>query len=219
MLAGRERLGPTSSWTPIYDALADDLARDLATGWLPSYGPDERWPCDHAPALSTLRLHAKLRRSDRSAHAATELADRFRAALATSTGFPTSVGRSGDPTQRGTALAFVAGFTLPGDPEVASTFAARLITICDRTPVAACREWPRGIDHPADSASGPLLQGYSVGATALALAATRALADTEWNAALLRTARTAGSDRLDPRTQTLESAYLRWGETARSWLP
>ena len=55
----------------MFDAVALSLAADLSRGlgWLPTYKPHEIWPCDHAPALSALRLHTVLR-----SHAATERA-------------------------------------------------------------------------------------------------------------------------------------------------
>jgi hypothetical protein len=39
----------------------------------------------------------------------------------------------------------------------------------------------------------------------------------DWNAALLRAAAMANADSLDGVGQPLESAYYRWGQTARTW--
>jgi hypothetical protein len=218
VLAAHERLAPGTTWTPLFDALAESLADDLAGGWRASYGTDQIWPCDHAPAASVLRLHAQLRRSPRSAAAADAVAARLRAAL--DAGFPTRVGRRGEAIEResrGTALAFTAGFLLPAEPALARAFAERLVERCDRTGLAACREWPRGIERPGDTASGAIKNGYAVGATALALAATRALDDPGWNQALLDTVEALGGGSLDARRQPLELALVRWGQTAASW--
>jgi hypothetical protein len=216
ILAGLERLSPDNARTGLFDALAASLAADLDRGWVATYGPDQIWPCDHAPAASALRLHGRLRGNSASALAADHLVARLRALVAA---FPTRVDRTGkivDPTERGTALAFTAGFLLPGQPETAALFATRFVSHCDRAVVSACREWPRGTDHAPDPASGPIIAGYSVGATALGLAATRALAG-EWNAALLHTAEAMGAGTLDSGRQALESAFYRWGQTARPW--
>jgi len=217
VLAGLERLAPASAHSSLFDAVAGSLATDVSAGWVATYGAGEIWPCDHAPSSSGLRLHAVLRHASVSVRAADVLAARLRSF---SGAFPTRVDRDGkvvDAEERGTALAFTAGFLLPGEPELAAEFANRFVVHCSRPlpGMGACREWLSGF-HTADAASGPLVQGYSVGATALGLAASRALT-SDWNAVLLRAAAMAGADALDPRQQPLESAFFRWGETARSW--
>lgn len=204
MLAALERLSPNNARTPQFDELATALAHDLESGWLPSY-KGEAYPCDHAPALSALRLHAQLRGS--SPDAADRLAERLRVAL--EHGFPTS---STDGTERATTLAFTAAFLLPAEEELAKQFAERFITFCDRGLMTACHEWRE--PHRADAASGPIVAGYSVGATALGLPATRQLPD--WHAALELTALANGASTLDDR-HPLEAALFRYGETARTW--
>lgn len=204
MLAGLECLSPNNPRTASFDELAAALARDLEAGWLPSY-KRETYPCDHAPAASALRLHSVLRGS--SSDAADHLADRLRRALAK--GFPTS---TVDQTERASTLAFTAAFLLAGEPELAARFAGRFVTYCDRGIVAACREWRD--PHRADAASGPIIAGYSVGATALGLPATRSL--PAWHDALERTAIAMGADALD-EDQPLEAALFRFGQTARAW--
>jgi len=73
---------------------------------------------------------------------------------------------------------------------------------------------PREQPHRADAASGPIIAGYSVGATALGLPATRTL--PAWNAALELTALANGAGELDEH-HPLEAALFRYGETARTW--
>jgi hypothetical protein len=203
VLSGLERISPNNARTPLFDEIVGELARDLDAGWLPTY-KGETYPCDHAPAASALRLHAVLRGS--SSAAADRLAARLRDALAR--GFPTS---TADRSERATTLAFTAAFLLPGEPELAASFAERFVTFCDRGLLAACREW-RG-PRRGDSASGPIIAGYSVGATALGLPATRMLPD--WHQSLELTAQ-AGALMLDER-HPLEAALLRYGRTARAW--
>jgi hypothetical protein len=201
MLAAAQRLDAPS---PLLDPLAASLARDLEHGFIASY-PDGIWPCDHAPAAAFLRLHGDA--------AGDVLVGRLRDALAA--GFPTKVdarGRIVDGETRSTALAFTAAYLLPAEPALARAFAEQLVKRCDLFPLAACREWTER-SHRADAASGPIVQGYSVGATALAIIATRALPDRDWNAALLRTAELAGGD----ARVSLEGALLAWGKTARAW--
>ncbi|MBA3503808.1 MAG: hypothetical protein M4D80_09240 [Myxococcota bacterium] len=206
MLAALHHItAPAVRWTTMFDELAAALAHDLERGWLPSYR-DDTWPCDHAPAASFLRLHGTLRDSATSTRAADALLGRLRALLPA---FPT---RIGDKTVRTTALAFAASYLLPADPALARAFAEQVVRRCDRHPIAACREWSeRG--HRADVASGPLVGDYAVGATALAIIATRALPDPDWNTALLATASLAAS----PADGTLEAALLAWGRTARAF--
>src|SRR5262245_25727134 len=204
VLAGLERLSPNNARTPLFDRLVAELAHDLEAGWLPSY-PGETYPCDHAPAASALRLHTILRGS--LPDAADRLADRLRRALAK--GFPTS---TVDSTERATTLAFTAAFLLPGEPDLASRFADRFVTFCDRGLVTACREWRH--PHRADAASGPIVAGYSVGATALGLPATRIL--PTWHQALELTALASGASALDEQ-HPLEAALFHYGQTARTW--
>lgn len=204
MLAGLERLSPNNPKTSRFDELVAALARDLERGWLPSY-KNETYPCDHAPAASALRLHSLLRGS--SPEAPDRLAERLRRALART--FPTS---RVDRTERASTLAFTAAFLLPGEPELAARFADRFVTFCDRGIVAACREWRT--PQRADAASGPIVAGYSVGATALGLPATRMLPG--WHHALELTALAAGASSLD-EAHPLEAALFRFGQTARTW--
>jgi hypothetical protein len=204
MLAGLERIAPNNARSPLFDEIVSGLARDLETGWLQSY-EGETYPCDHAPALSALRLHAILRGS--SPEAADHLAELLRSSLEHD--FPTSTANG---QERATTLAFTAAFLLPGEPELAKQFAERFVTFCDRGLLTACHEWRK--PHRADAASGPIVAGYSVGATALGLPATRSL--PAWHDALELTALANGANALDEK-RPLEAALFRYGQTARTW--
>jgi hypothetical protein len=227
-LAGHERLSPGTALTPMFDGVATSLAADLAIGlgWLPSYGPDDIYPCDHAPAVSALRLHAMFRGNAATERAADALAIRIRDLLGGAGGFPTRLTAKGavaDAGPRGTTLAFAAGFLLPGQPQLAGAFADELVTSrCARGSGTAigCREWPAGERHKPDATSGPIAKdGTAPGATAFAMAATRALATSDWNADLVAAARAAGTGTLDPAKHPFALALVLWGETARSWKP
>jgi hypothetical protein len=211
MLVARHRLG--SEDTARMDALAAGLARDVERGWVASYR-DGIWPCDHAPALAFLRLHGSLRGDPASTRAANALRDRLAMLVPV---FPTRVGADGsvlDGNMRTTALAFTAAYLLPAEPDLARAFATQVITNCERATIAACREW-RSPGHRADAASGPMVEDFSAGATALAMIATRAFADRTWNTTLLSTAILAGANRLPRRS--LERSLFRWAQVGRAW--
>ncbi|MEL7370431.1 MAG: hypothetical protein AAFN74_16045 [Myxococcota bacterium] len=53
--------------------------------------------------------------------------------------------------------------------------------------LAGFREWPPGVDRPADIDSGPIVMGVGVAATAFAIAASRAVGDTDRHQRLVRT--------------------------------
>src|SRR5688572_26382304 len=182
MLAGRERLqegpGPRAE---LFDALADEVAADLEQsriGYLPSFGTKMIWPCDHAPAASGLVLHAALRGGERSGRAGEALVQRLLGDLRRKGGFPTRVLPSGkliEPTPRGTTHAWTAAFLGLGAPDAGRAFSMELFQkFCDRNAAfTACREWPRGVNRPGDGASGPLISGYGIGPSALAVAAAQ----------------------------------------------
>lgn len=228
MLAGRERLQPgQGARTALFDALADATAADLEQspiGYLPSFGRKMIWPCDHAPAASGLVLHGALRGGERSERAGQALVQRLLEDLRRKGGFPTRVLPSGkliEPTPRGTTHAWTAAFLGLGAPEAGQTFSLELFRkFCDQKVVfTACREWPRGVDRPGDGASGPLVGGYGIGPSALAVAAAQLHPKGDWDEKLLQTASRYQLDRvLDPLAQMkLENAIFLWGVTIRPW--
>ncbi|MBN2357978.1 MAG: hypothetical protein JXR83_00900, partial [Deltaproteobacteria bacterium] len=230
-LAGLERLAPDNLRSSFFDALADSLSRRLdgsAAGFLPSFGRDLVWPCDHAPALSALALHASLRpaHAARTRDAAQSLAARMTSLLDRQRGFATRIAPSGkiiEATPRGVAMAWSAGFLIAGEPALAARFAVQYERrFCLRhAGLAACREWPPGVDRGSDEVSGPIVMGFGVGSSALGLAASRALADPGLQRALLRTAHLVGIGRLlsQPARYPLENAIYLWARSARPWSP
>ncbi|WP_223758575.1 hypothetical protein [Myxococcus sp. RHSTA-1-4] len=232
MLAGMERAGMADeASTALFDALAAQLVEALSRQLvLPSFGKSAIWPCDSAPAAAGLLLHGRLRGNAESRAAGERLVARLVELAALPTGFPAKVdakGRPVEPTPRATTLAWTGAFLAMASHPAARTFTDTLVDdYCDRPagdllPFAACREWPRGMKGREDSASGPLVHGgYSIGASALAIAATR-LSDkhSQWHAHLLNAAREMGigSTLENPGHYPLEAALYWWGTTARPW--
>nr|WP_255207940.1 MULTISPECIES: hypothetical protein [unclassified Myxococcus] len=231
MLAGIERAGmQDAASTALFDALANQVVAALEHQLLlPSFSTSI-WPCDSAPAAAALLLHARLRGHAPSEAAAERLIARLVELSALPSGFPTRVdakGRAVERTQRATTLAWTGAFLAMAAHPAAESFTTTLVRdYCARPagallPLAACREWPRGVKRQEDSASGPLaLGGYSVGASALAIAATR-LSGTHvaWHAHLVNAAREMGiNDILSrPGKRPLEAALYGWGTTIRPW--
>ncbi|WP_240359021.1 hypothetical protein [Pyxidicoccus trucidator] len=231
MLAGMERagLGDAES-TALFDALAAQLVDALAhQPLLPSFG-QSIWPCDSAPAAAGLLLHGRLRGNTRSRDAGEQLVARLVELAGLPTGFPAKVdakGRPLEPTPRATTLAWTGAFLAMASHPAAGTFTRTLVKdYCGRPagdllPFAACREWPRGVKGREDSASGPLVHGgYSLGASALAIAATRLSGEHgQWHAHLLNAAREMGirTTLEQPRKQPLEASLYWWGTTVRPW--
>ncbi|MFY2556703.1 hypothetical protein ACN469_03675 [Corallococcus terminator] len=231
MLAGMERAGlADEESTALFDALAARLVEALSKQLLlPSFGKSI-WPCDSAPAAAGLLLHGRLRDNAESLAMGERLTARLVELAALPSGFPTQVnakGRLVEPTPRGTTLAWTGAFLSMGSHPSAATFTTALVKgYCDRpggalVPLAACREWPRGVNGREDSASGPLMYGgYSVGASALAIAATRLSPEhSAWHQDLLNAAREMGIRPMleKPHKHPLETALYWWGANARPW--
>jgi len=229
MLAGIHRIDAGDAETA---ALFDNLAVSLQRGYaerrlLPSFG-SAIWPCDNAIAASALVLHGRLRADELSHRTGVAVARHLAKLSARPRGFPTrvdSTDRAVRPTPRGTAMAWTAAFlAISGLPE-ADHFATTLLhDFCDRRTVgdqhlAACREWPRHVRRGSDGVSGPILHGYGVGASALALAATRGAGRDRWYRSLMDTARAAGVGAITaaPERFPLENAILLWADSMRSW--
>lgn len=226
MLAGQQRAGAADeASTALFDALARNLAQDLeARPFLPTFG-SSIWPCDHAPAAAGLVLHGKLRHDERTAQAGAKLTASLVSLLDRKQGFPTRIdakGREVEPLPRGTALAWTAAFLSMAAPDPGERFTQALLTgFCDDLlgVMAACREWPRGVNRLADAASGPIVEGYGVGASALAIAATHASRHGAWHRQLLTTGEQAGLAPIlaAPARYPLENAMVLWARSVRTW--
>jgi hypothetical protein len=229
MLAGQERAGFANEETrALFDALAAQTAEAFSRQpLLPSFGTSI-WPCDNALAASGLLLHGKLRGKEESRLAGERLAAHLAKLAELPGGFPTQVdakGRILEKTPRGTTHAWTAAFLAMSGHPAAKTFADTLLRdFCEHVPLfpkaAACREWPRGVERGADASSGPIIGGYGQGATALAIAATRASEEfTGWNEDLRTTAVLGGiqSHVSQPGKYPLETALYMWATGLRPW--
>ncbi|MCY1073201.1 hypothetical protein [Archangium lansingense] len=227
MLAGLERAGfSDEAHRTLFDALAAQTVEAFSKQpLLPSFG-ESIWPCDNALAASGLLLHGRLRGNEASRAAGERLAAHLVKLLESPGGFPTQVdakGRILKKTPRGTVLAWSAAFLAMSGHPGASTFANVLLKdFCERVfpGAAACREWPRGVERAADAASGPIIGGYGQGATALAIAATRASEELAgWHTDLRTTAVLGGIQKhvSQPGKYPLETTLYVWASGLRSW--
>ena len=229
MLAGKERAGLASEKDrALFDALAaQTVAAFTPRPLLPSFG-ERIWPCDNALAASGLILHGRLRGQEASRVMGERIATHLVELARLPSGFPTRVDaqeRLVEKTPRGTALAWTTAFlAMSGHPAANELGEVLLRDFCERVTLlakaAACREWPRGVDRPADAASGPIIGGYGQGATALAIAATRASEEwSSWHADLRTTALLGGiREQLSrPERYPLETSLYLWATTLKPW--
>lgn len=229
MLAGQEKVGLLSDeQRALFDALATEVATDLDEDpLLPSFGR-AIWPCDNAVAASALTLHGRLRDDERTLAAGDQLAGYLDSLRQSPSGFPTKVNAEGEVLEempRGTVLAWTAAFLAMGDRPEAKAFAGDLVEgFCSPVPllgagVGACREWPRGVEKEPDGVSGPIVQGFGVGASTLALAATTGAGSSSWPRRLLALAERFGilDLRAAPQEYPLENAIFLWGRGLKRW--
>jgi hypothetical protein len=229
MAAGLVRLGVTDGdLLALFDGLAQSLVDDYAKrALLPSYGA-AIWPCDNAIAVAALSLHGRLRANAASAKTAETVAELLASLLDRKRGFPTRVDAQGhllEATARGSALAWATVFLSMGGVGESARFADTLLVgFCDRMVVgdrqlAACREWPRGVARGPDVTSGPILRGYGVAASALAIAATHGAGREVWHQSLLNTGYAVGLAGITaaPRRYPLENAILAWASSVQPW--
>lgn len=207
-----------------FDVLATALARDVnaaAPAFVESFH-DAFWPCDSAPAASALILHGTLRGNEMTLAAGTALVQRLERLR--ETGFVTRVDRRGkaiEPTPRGTVMAWTAGFLAVADAPAARAFAddffdrfcVRDARILGFGVKIACREWPKGVTRKPDAVSGPIIDGYGTGASALGIAALRASGRGHDADQLTELSSLASAFQMGP----LERAILLWGATAVPW--
>jgi hypothetical protein len=243
LFAGLQRLGGLESnpaqaeaFDTLARAVAADVTRAGAEGrWVESFR-GAYWPCDSAPAAAGLLLHGALRHDEATSAAGRALAARLEALRTAPGGFVTRVDKKGgaiEKTPRGTTMAWTAAFlALAGAPEgrsFADDFVARFCSapakVRGLSAPAACREWPRGQDRKPDAVSGPIVEGWGTGASALGIAATRANGRGDWATPLTALAELFEAAGAVPgvlptvKQGPLEQAILRWGAGARPWLP
>jgi hypothetical protein len=224
LLGARDRLGRCADPARHRAAAVALAARTLRerTRHVPSYPATRmRWPADQTATL------AALARYDR-AHGTRLAREPVRAwreyvlarAMDRRLGLPWSevTGRgTGARSPRGCALSWQTRYLREFDPELAARWWERYREhyLVDRVLLIGFREWPPGVSRPADSDSGPIVNGVGAAATALAIPAARAMGDDLLAARLEGTARTIeatmGSDpKLRREANTVLAAAIRY---------
>lgn len=224
LLGARDRLGGCAD-PARHRALAEALAaRTLRepTRHVPSYPATRlRWPADQTATLAALARHDRAH-GTRLAQAPV---DAWRAyvlarAMDRKLGLPWSevTGRGpGARSPRGCALSWQTRYLREFDPALAARWwnDYREHYLVDRVILVGFREWPPGVSRPADSDSGPIVNGVGAAATALAIPAARAMGDDLLANRIEGTAKiigvTVGSDpKLRRHANTVLAASIRY---------
>jgi hypothetical protein len=197
-----------------------------------------RWPADQSATLASLRrfddAHGDAHGgADGSAHGellTPRLAGAWQQFLASHSagGLPWSEvtgQQKRGRLPRGCALSFGIRYTAEFDGALArrwwGLYKDRYLV--DRGGLVGFREWPPGVELPADADSGPIVVGVGAAATAFGLLAARAVGDEEMATRLVATAQAmsmaAGLDRalISTARSTLAQAILFAGATAATW--
>lgn len=201
-----------------------------ASPYLAAY-PGQAWPVDSTVAVASLRLHDTLlpARFDPTVR---RWLDGVRQRLDPRTGLlPHRVDLvSGAPAEvaRGTSQSVIQRFLAEIDPAFARAQYLRFRELFVVSPLGlgpAVREYPRGLDGPADVDSGPLLLGVSLSATVVTLGAAQAQGDTALAGALANYGELVGLPLDTPHTKRyafgvlpVGDAFLAWSKTARPWV-
>ncbi|MFI1936192.1 hypothetical protein ACH44C_03185 [Streptomyces purpureus] len=213
------------------DSAAIGAAFDAsATPYLPAY-PGQAWPVDSTVAIASLRLHDTLR-PDRFTGTVDRWLTETRRRLDPRTGLlPHRVdAATGTPAEvaRGTSQSMIQRFLVDIDPAFArdqyQRFRDQYVgTLLGLGP--AVREYPDGMDGPADVDSGPLPLGVSLSATVVTLGAAQVHGDAPLAGALANHSEVAGLPVGTPWTKRyafgllpVGDAFLAWSKTARPWV-
>jgi len=201
-----------------------------ASPYLTAY-PGQAWPVDSTVAMASLRLHDTL------------LAARFggtverwlrgvRQRLDPRTGLiPHRVDpRTGDPVEgaRGSSQSVILRFLVDVDPVFAREQYLRFrdrYVVCPLGLGPVVREYPDGMDGPADVDSGPLPLGVSLSATVVTIGAAQVHGDASLAAAMASYGELAGmpvdtswTKRYAFGLLPVGDAFLAWSKTARPWV-
>ncbi|MEV0391309.1 hypothetical protein [Nonomuraea sp. NPDC050643] len=137
---------------------------------------------------------------------------------------------TGEPAEvaRGSSQSLIQRFLVDIDPVFAAEQYTRFRDRYVVTPLGlgpAVREYPGGMDGPADVDSGPLPLGVSLSATAVTLGAAQAHGDAALAGALANYGELAGLPVGTPWTKRyafgllpIGDAFLAWSKTARPWV-
>lgn len=198
--------------------------------FLPAY-PAQAWPVDSTVAVASLRLHDALL-PPRFAGTVSRWLAGVRQRLDPATGLmPHRVDPiTGAPAEvaRGTSQSMIHRFLAEIDPALATEQYQRFRDTFLVRPLGlgpAVREYPKGMDGPADVDSGPLPLGVSLSATVVTIGAAQVHGDARLAAALANYGELAGLPIDTPRTKRyafgllpIGDAFLAWSKTARPWV-
>jgi hypothetical protein len=191
----------------------------------------QAWPVDSTVAIASLRLHDTLLPA-RYAGTVERWLRGVRERLDPRTGLlPHRVDLgTGEPIEvaRGTSQSIIQRFLVDVDADFASE---QYLRFRDRYLVSplglgpAVREYPDGMDGPADVDSGPLPLGVSLSATVVVIGAAQVHGDAPLAAALANYGELAGLPVDTPWTKRysfgvlpIGDAFLAWSKTARPWV-
>ncbi|MFI7231386.1 hypothetical protein ACIBO5_50000 [Nonomuraea angiospora] len=193
--------------------------------------PGQAWPVDSTVAVASLRLHDAILPARFGATVERWLRE-VRRRLDPRTGL---LPHRADPgggapaeVARGSSQSMIQRFLVDVDPAFAAEQYARFRELYVVTPLGlgpAVREYPQGVDGPADVDSGPLPLGVSLSATVVTLGAAQAHSDAPLASALAGYGELAGLPVDTPWTKRyafgllpIGDAFLAWAKTARPWV-
>ncbi|HEX8627516.1 MAG TPA: hypothetical protein VF755_05035, partial [Catenuloplanes sp.] len=201
-----------------------------ASPYLTAY-PGQAWPVDSTVAIASLRLHDSLLPAQFNGTVQRWLRG-VRQRLDPGTGLlPHRVDPdTGEPVEvaRGTSQSVIHRFLVDVDPAFAGEQYLRFRDQYVVSPLGlrpAVREYPAGVDGPADVDSGPLPLGVSLSATVVTIGAAQVNTDAPLAAALVNYGELAGLPVDTPWTKRyalgllpVGDAFLAWSKTARPWV-
>ncbi|MDX3099357.1 hypothetical protein [Nonomuraea angiospora] len=193
--------------------------------------PGQAWPVDSTVAVASLRLHDAILPA-RFGGTVERWLREVRRRLDPRTGL---LPHRADPgggapaeVARGSSQSMIQRFLVDVDPAFAAEQYARFRELYVVTPLGlgpAVREYPDGVDGPADVDSGPLPLGVSLSATVVTLGAAQAHSDAPLASALAGYGELAGLPVDTPWTKRyafgllpIGDAFLAWAKTARPWV-
>ncbi|TMR94117.1 hypothetical protein EJK15_35720 [Nonomuraea basaltis] len=200
------------------------------TPYLEAY-PGQAWPVDSTVAVASLRLHDTLL-PPRYAATTERWLREVRRRLDPRTGLlPHQADPgTGDPAEvaRGTSQSIIQRFLVDIDLAFAREQYTRFRDRYVVSPLGlgpAVREYPDGMDGPADVDSGPLPLGVSLSASAVTLGAAQVHADAPLATAMANYGELAGLPIDTPSTKRyafgllpIGDAFLAWSKSARPWV-
>ncbi|WP_344509783.1 hypothetical protein [Dactylosporangium maewongense] len=227
--AGQRDPGERARFAAAAEALGTAFAAS-ASPFLQAY-PGQAWPVDSTVAIASLRLHDALL-PPRYGATVTRWVAGARERLDPRTGLlpHRADPATGEPLEvaRATSQSIIHRFLGDIDPAFAREQYLRFRDQYVVRPLGlgpAVREYPAGLDGPADVDSGPLPLGVSLSATVVTIGAAQVQHDAPLAAALANYGELAGLPLGTPWTKRyalglvpVGDAFLAWSKTARPWV-